>query len=483
MDVKCAFLYGKIKEEVYVCQPLEFKDPNFLDRVYKVKKELYGLHQAPRAWYETLSTYLLDNGFQSGKIDKTLFIKRHKGGILLAQIYVDHIIFGSTRKDLHNALERKPTRKVTQVPQPSDPKEHVADKVVHKELGDSLVRAATTASSLEVEQDSGNINRTQSKATPNESSSQRTSSGGGPRCQEAIGDTISQTRFENVSKQSNDSLLEREKTKATQANEISILKRRVKKLEKKNRSRTYKLKILYKVGLTARVESLDEQILGEDASKQERRIDDIDADEDITLVSVYEDADKDLGGEEVFVKQEVVTDKEKIDEVTFAQALIELKTSNLKKRRNFFTAKRAEDKRNKPPTQAQQRKIMCTYIKNVEGKKLNDLKNKSFNSIQKMFDRAFKRVNTFVDFQTELVEGSSKRAEEELIQEITKKQKVEDDKEIAEIKKLIEIILDEEEVAIDAISLAVKSPRIVNWKIYKEGKMSYYQIARADGKS
>ncbi|GKC14549.1 putative ribonuclease H-like domain-containing protein [Tanacetum coccineum] len=78
MDVKSAFLYGKFEEEVYVCQPLGFEDLEFLDRVYKVEKTLYGLHQAPRAWYETLSTYLLDNGFQRGQIDKTLFIKRVK---------------------------------------------------------------------------------------------------------------------------------------------------------------------------------------------------------------------------------------------------------------------------------------------------------------------------------------------------------------------------------------------------------------------
>ncbi|GJU31056.1 putative ribonuclease H-like domain-containing protein [Tanacetum coccineum] len=65
MDVKSAFLYGKIEEEVYICQPPRFEDPDFPDRVYKVEKSLYGVHQAPRAWYETLSTYLLDNGFQS----------------------------------------------------------------------------------------------------------------------------------------------------------------------------------------------------------------------------------------------------------------------------------------------------------------------------------------------------------------------------------------------------------------------------------
>nr|GEU89592.1 ribonuclease H-like domain-containing protein [Tanacetum cinerariifolium] len=79
IDVKSAFLYVKIKEEVYVCQPLGFEDHDFPKKVYKVENALYGLHQAPRAWYEILSTYLLDNGFQRGKIDKTLFIKRHKG--------------------------------------------------------------------------------------------------------------------------------------------------------------------------------------------------------------------------------------------------------------------------------------------------------------------------------------------------------------------------------------------------------------------
>ncbi|GJX57825.1 hypothetical protein Tco_0287722 [Tanacetum coccineum] len=410
---------------------------------------------------------------------------------------------------------------------------NVADEAVHKELGDSLVRAATTASSLEVDQDNGNINKTQSKATPNESSSQETNSGGGPWCQETIGDTIAQTR-----------------------------------------SRIHRLKRLYKVGLTARVESSDnEESLGEDASKQ-GRIDAIDADEEITLVSVH---DVNVSaGEEVFATT--------VDDITLAQVLEEMKSTKpkkkgvviqelgestttislqlssqqsqdkgkgiliepvkpinkkdqirldeetalnlqaefdeeerlarekaekeeeanialietwddiqakidvdhqlaermqaqeqeelsieekatlfqqlLEKRRKHFAAKRAEEKRNKPPTKAQQRKIMCTYLKNMEGYKLKDLKLKEFDSIQEMFDRAFKRVNTFEDFRTELVEGKEKRAGTELIQEITKKQKVEDDKETAEIKKLMEIILDEEEVTINAIPLAVKSPNI-----------------------
>nr|GEU78682.1 hypothetical protein [Tanacetum cinerariifolium] len=106
MDVKSAFLYGTTEEEVYVCQPPGFEDPDLPDKVYKVVKALYGLHQAPRDWYETLANYLLENGFQRGKIDQTLFIKRQKGDILLVQIYVDDIIFGSTNKDLCKSFEK-----------------------------------------------------------------------------------------------------------------------------------------------------------------------------------------------------------------------------------------------------------------------------------------------------------------------------------------------------------------------------------------
>nr|GEX83910.1 putative ribonuclease H-like domain-containing protein [Tanacetum cinerariifolium] len=107
MDVKSAFLYGKIKEEVYVYQPPSFEYPDFPDKVYKVEKALYGLHQASRAWYETLSTYLIDNGFYKGQIDKTLFIKRHKDDILLVQVYVDDIIFGSIRKEIRLQVQQK----------------------------------------------------------------------------------------------------------------------------------------------------------------------------------------------------------------------------------------------------------------------------------------------------------------------------------------------------------------------------------------
>ncbi|GJZ06538.1 putative ribonuclease H-like domain-containing protein, partial [Tanacetum coccineum] len=107
MDVKSAFLYGTIEEEVYVCQPPGFEDPQFPDKVYKVEKALYGLHQAPRAWYETLSTYLLENSFRRRIIKKTLFIKKNQCDILLVQVMQrDDGIFISQDKYVANILKK-----------------------------------------------------------------------------------------------------------------------------------------------------------------------------------------------------------------------------------------------------------------------------------------------------------------------------------------------------------------------------------------
>nr|GEV41428.1 putative mitochondrial protein [Tanacetum cinerariifolium] len=105
MDVKSAFLYERIKEEVYVTQPKGFVDPHHPKKVYKVVKALYGLHQAPRAWYATLSTFLLNHGYIRGTIDKTLFLKKNNRDIILVQVYVDDIIFGSTKKEWCDEFE------------------------------------------------------------------------------------------------------------------------------------------------------------------------------------------------------------------------------------------------------------------------------------------------------------------------------------------------------------------------------------------
>ncbi|GJS22143.1 putative ribonuclease H-like domain-containing protein [Tanacetum coccineum] len=105
MDVKSAFLYDTINEEVYVSQPPGFVDPDHPKKVYKVVKDLYGLHQAPRAWYATLSTFLEEHGYRSDTINKTLFIKKDKKDTMLVQVYVDDIIFDSTRKSWCDEFE------------------------------------------------------------------------------------------------------------------------------------------------------------------------------------------------------------------------------------------------------------------------------------------------------------------------------------------------------------------------------------------
>nr|GEY70717.1 retrovirus-related Pol polyprotein from transposon TNT 1-94 [Tanacetum cinerariifolium] len=96
MDVKTTFLHGSLKEDVYVCQPEGFIDADHPSHVYKLKKALYGLKQAPRVWYDELSTFLLQNHFFKGTIDPTLFIRRFHNDILVVQVHVDDIIFGST---------------------------------------------------------------------------------------------------------------------------------------------------------------------------------------------------------------------------------------------------------------------------------------------------------------------------------------------------------------------------------------------------
>nr|GEX00605.1 ribonuclease H-like domain-containing protein [Tanacetum cinerariifolium] len=308
--------------------------------------------------------------------------------------------------------------------------EHVVDEAVNKEMNDSLERVATIATSSDAEQDKG----------------------------------------VNTPRSGEDGM------KLNELMELCTkLQQRVLDLEAKKPLKLWRL-----IG----------------------RIADIGANEDITLVSTHDeqmfDADQDLGGEEVFflqnrmrmllkmklmllkltsekaqqeeeanialieswndVQEKIDTDyqlakrlqakeQQELNDEEKATLFIQL----LKKRRKFFTAKRVEEKRNKPPTQAQKRKIMCTYLKNMEGKKLTDLKNKSFVFIQKMFDRAFKRVNTFVDYRTELIEesfekakeevtkGRSKRAGEELEQKSSKKQKIDDDKDTTELKQLVKI--------------------------------------------
>ncbi|GKC47513.1 hypothetical protein Tco_1065235 [Tanacetum coccineum] len=353
------------------------------------------------------------------------------------------------------------------------------DEAVYKELGDSLVRAATTTSSLEAEQDSGNITKTRSKVTPNEYSFLGTTSGGGPR------------------------VLDLEKTKTTQQNEIDSLKRRVKKLEKKSRSRTHKLKRLYKVGLTSRVESSgDEEDLGEDASKQGRRINVIDTDEDITLVNVQDDADNEmfdvniLNGEEVFVAGqnenvvEEVVDAVQVstaattvtittEEITLAQALKALKTSKPKVKGIVFqetgksmtttiSSQQSQDKGKgimiKEPVKPMKKKDLINLDEEVALKEWDDIQTK-IEADHELAQRlqAEEQEELSVEEKAKLFQQLlEQRRNHFAAKKSTKKQKVDDDKDTAELQSLMEVIPNEEEVAIDVVPLATNSLKIVD---------------------
>nr|GEW30313.1 hypothetical protein [Tanacetum cinerariifolium] len=172
------------------------------------------------------------------------------------------------------------------------------------------------------------------------------------------------------------------------------------------------------------------------------------------------DADIELAQKLQTKEQEQLTDAEK------ARLFMEF----LEKRKKFFIRKREIENRNRPPTEAQQRNLMSTHLNNMYGWKLKYLKKKSFDEIQKLFDSAMKKVNTFVDMNTEMVE---------------ERQMLEKEDDSAELKRCLEIVPedDDDDVTIEATPLSFKPPTMVDYKIYKEGKKSYFKIIKADGNS
>ncbi|GJX64996.1 hypothetical protein Tco_0299339 [Tanacetum coccineum] len=386
--------------------------------------------------------------------------------------------------------------------------------------------------------------------------------GGVPRCQETMRDTTAQTRLKldelmALCTTLQNKVLDLEHKKTTQHNKIASLKRMVKKIEKKNRSRTHRLKRLYKVGLTARVESSDnEESLGEDASKQ-GRIDAIDADEDITLVSVHDvnvfavstaGDTASTASAATTVSAATTTTVTTVDDITLAQVLEGMKSTKPKMKGVVIQelGESTTTKSSQLSSQQSQDKgkgILIEPIKPMKKKDQIRLDEETALNLQAEFDKEerFTRekakkekevnialIETWDDIQAkidanhqlaermqaqeqeelsikenatlfqQLLEKRrknfiAKRAEEKRNKPPTKaqqrkiiafkRQKVEEDKETAELKQLMEIIPDKEEVAIDVIPLAIKSPSIIGWKIHKEGRKSYYQIMRADGKS
>ncbi|GKC20387.1 putative ribonuclease H-like domain-containing protein [Tanacetum coccineum] len=409
--------YDEIEEEVYVFQPPGFEDPDFPNRVYKVEKGTLWTALSLKAWYETLSTYLLDNGFQRGKINKTLFIKREKCKkqtvVANSTTEAEYVAASSCSLWIQNQLLDYGYSKIRKANSNDKihPDKNVANLHYKKHFDVATVKVKTVNGEVQLQAlvdgkkiilTEGTIRRDLqledakgidylSNATifkqltlmgtfhdptltqhtqPHHSQSKETSNIGSPRRKDnripqssVPSDNLADEAVneENVSKHSNDPLLngedrlkleelmalctnlqnrilDLEYTKTTQALDIDSLKRRVKKLEKIQKSKTHGLKRLYKVGLSVRVVSSKDEGLGEeDASKQGRKIHDINADEDITLKNVH-DAEmfdvNDLDGDEVDVEREVA-DKDvnlSVDKVTLAQALTALKIVSLRPR-------------------------------------------------------------------------------------------------------------------------------------------------------
>ncbi|GJW96519.1 putative ribonuclease H-like domain-containing protein [Tanacetum coccineum] len=656
----------------------DFEDLEFPDKLYKVEKALYGLHQAPRAWYETLFTYLLDNRFQRGQIDKTLFIKRVKSDILLVQVYVDDIIFGidnesticivknpvfhSKSKHIeikHQFIRDSNEKKLIQMikihidqnvvdlltksfdvgrfqyliasigmlnllkPEESDGFEGIIDflnassiryeltvnptiytscikqfwatakaKTVNGEVqiqalidGKKVIVTKTSVrralqlkdaegteclpnATIFVELERmGYENLTQkltfykaffspqwkflihtilqclsAKTTAwNEFSSTMASAiiylainqkfnfskyifnnmvknlEGGvkflmyPRRKQRKDTEVPQPSGSTepiTDEAANEEHVPIHYSVTSQAAEIAKLKKRVKKLERRNKSRTPGLKRLRKVDRIARIESSKDEGLGaqEDASKQGREIIDLDADAEVTLVDEAQERNDDnlMFDTGVFDEHEVEVEKVvstaevttasattiTVDELTLAQTLIEIKAAKPKvvttvatttttvvtrpKARgvvvqepimmeaDYELAQRLQAKEQGELTIEERSKL---YVELMDRRKKHFAKLRAEEIRRKPPTKAQKRnqMYSFVPMDTEVVEGNE-----------NVEAKVDDE---AEMKKHMEIVPDNE-VTIDAIPLATKSPIIVDWKIIKEGKMGYFKSSK-----
>nr|GEZ86644.1 hypothetical protein [Tanacetum cinerariifolium] len=291
-----------------------------------------------------------------------------------------------------------------------------------------------------------------------------------------------------------------------EAKEIAKLKKRVKKLKRRRKSRPAGLRRLKKVGMSKQVESFEEKnSLGaqEDTSKQGRNIKDIDQDAEIALVDEAQgrmhDAKMfgvdDLEGNEVFVDSvapTTATTADVNDELTLEKTLITIKAAKPKdkgkanmiepekplKKKDQIALDEEVARKLKAKMRAEMEEEERIAREKDEANKAvieewdyqKDFKGKSFDDIKIIFDKVYKRVNTFMDMDTENMEES------------LKKTVAEGGFKRAELKRCLEIIPDDDhDVAIEATPLSFKSPTIVDYKIYRERKKSYFKIIRADG--
>nr|GEV65945.1 ribonuclease H-like domain-containing protein [Tanacetum cinerariifolium] len=366
----------------------------------------------------------------------------------------------STRR-IRKQKPRKTKRKDTKLPQTSVPTEVVADEAVYEEMYDNMERAATTVTSLNAEQDRGIISKTQITATLNKPSFIRTSSGSGPRRQETMRDVAAQTRSERVSKFSNDSPLSRVNTLRSGEDRLQLkelmelcikMSERVLNLET---TKTTKAKENSNQGRYNDQEIFDIRVLD---------------DEEIVVEKAVVVKEVDAAQDQVSVAT-TTTKYLTVDDITLAKALKALKTSKLKIR--GIVVRDHEELRKKgkmvEPKMPLKKKAQISLDEELAFK-LHAEQEEERIAREKALE-----ANIVVKDRAEgskiRIEESSNRAREDIQQESTKKQKVDDDQEAAELKRCLEIVHDDKDnVTIDATLLSSKSPTIIDYKIHKEGR-------------
>nr|GEW18566.1 hypothetical protein [Tanacetum cinerariifolium] len=514
MDVKIAFLYGKIEEEVYVCQPLGLEDLEFPDRVYKVEKALYGLHQAPIAWLplelqllRVLLVYKMETLHIVAYLEKSAenvdfleiidflnanHIRRMQGKDfsgrvtpLFETILIQHlaklgegseqptepqhtptialpshikpILTIASSQPKKTQKHKKTKRKAIEISQSSRPTTLVADETIHEEKGDIVDRAATTAASLDAEQDSGTINRTQSTTIANEPIPQGNGSGGSPMRQDTIfRDAPAQTRFERLSKQSHEPPLSRVNILGSEEDNMQLMElmklytkifARVLALENNKTAQDLEITHLKKRVKSTLITTVDVSISTAKPSTPltTTTTTTVIEDEDLTIAQTLmkmrseksKEKSKERGSKEKSsetatrpTRGVIMTEaNHKLAKTLQAEEQGELSINKRSKlfvelmnqRKKHFLRLRAEEKRRKPPIKAQKRNQMCTYLKNMSGFTHNQLKNKSFKEVQKAFDKTMSRINSFIPMDSEVVEGSGKKAESSRKEAVSKK--------------------------------------------------------------
>nr|GEX10167.1 hypothetical protein [Tanacetum cinerariifolium] len=466
MDVKSAFLYETIKEEVYVCQPLGFEDPDYPNKVYKVVKALYRLHQTPRACQDKYVAKILRKfGIMDGKLTSTsidtkkpllkdpdgedvdVHIYRYlKGkphlGLWYPKDYPFNLVAYSDSDYAGASLDRKST---TRVQDAAKVEEDEDDEVSAAPTPPSPILATTLPPPEQEPIPSPPQAQLAQPSSPPQQQPTQTSKSSMTLLNKLIETCATLTR----------KVAHLEQDKVAQALEIVKLKQRVKKLEKKRRSKHYGLKRgkITELNADEDVTLVDVEM---DVDIQGRMEEDVTAVKDTNAAesepTVFDDEEekKDLERDKV-LQQQFDQKQENIDWNFVVEQMQEKHVDNIKKNQSL---------KRKPISVAQARKNMIVYLKNMAGYKIQHFKGMTYDQVRPIFEREYNHVQTFLKLDRDEESSKKKAAKETLLQESFKKLR-------AKVKVLVE-------------ALQVKYP-LIDWEIYSEGSRTYWRMIRVGG--